>query len=96
LGANVTGTAATTAEATKLMSERLPRVALVDFHLRDGDSSGLVAELRNKGVVALVDFHLRDGDSSGLVAKLRNKGVPVIILSGCCMTKVVGNNSEIT
>jgi DNA-binding response OmpR family regulator len=71
LGANVTGTAATTAEATKLMSERLPRVALVDFHLRDGDSSGLVAELRNKGV-------------------------PVIILSGCCMTKVVGNNSEIT
>ena len=37
LGANVTGPAATTAEATKLMTERLPHVALVDFHLRGED-----------------------------------------------------------
>ena len=34
LGAQVAGPAATTAEATKLMTERLPHVALVDFHLR--------------------------------------------------------------
>ena len=45
LGAQVAGPAATTAEATKLMAERLPHVALVDFHLRGGDSSGLIAQL---------------------------------------------------
>jgi hypothetical protein len=50
LGAQVAGPAATTAEATKLMTERLPHVALVDFHLRGGDSSGLIAQLRDKGV----------------------------------------------
>ena len=54
LGANVTGPAATTAEATTLMGERLPHVALVDFHLRDGDSSGLIAQLRNKGVPVIM------------------------------------------
>ena len=43
LGAIVTGPAATTAEAAKLMTERLPQVALVDFHLRGEDSSGLIA-----------------------------------------------------
>ena len=48
LGANVTGPAATTAEATRLMNERLPHVALVDFHLRGGDSSGLIAQLVRK------------------------------------------------
>jgi CheY-like chemotaxis protein len=49
LGAQVTGPAATIAEATKLIIERLPDVAFVDFHLRGGDSSGLIAQLRNKG-----------------------------------------------
>ena len=54
LGANVTGPAATTAEATKLMNERLPHVALVDFHLRGGDSSGLIAQLRSEGVPVIM------------------------------------------
>ena len=54
LGANVTGPAATTAEATKLMTERLPHVALVDFHLRGGDSSGLIAQLRSEGVPVIM------------------------------------------
>src|SRR6476661_6624133 len=54
LGANVTGPAATTAEATKLMTERLPHVALVDFRLRGGDSSGLIAQLRNEGVPVIM------------------------------------------
>jgi CheY-like chemotaxis protein len=54
LGANVTGPAATTAEATKLMNERLPQVALVDFHLRGGDSSGLIAQLRNEGIPVIL------------------------------------------
>ena len=52
LGANVTGPAATTAEATKLMT--LPHVALVDFHLRGEDSSGLIAQLRKEGVPVIV------------------------------------------
>ena len=54
LGANVTGPAATTAEATKLMTERLPHVALVDFHLRGEDSSGLIAQLRDEGVPVIM------------------------------------------
>ena len=54
LGANVTGPAATTAEATKLMTERLPHVALVDFNLRGGDSSGLIAHLRKEGVPVIM------------------------------------------
>jgi DNA-binding response OmpR family regulator len=54
LGANVTGPAATTAEAKKLMSERLPQVALVDFHLRGEDSSRLIGQLRNEGVPVII------------------------------------------
>ena len=54
LGAQVTGPAATIAEATKLILERLPDVAFVDFHLRGGDSSGLIAQLRNKGVPVIM------------------------------------------
>ena len=54
LGATVTGPAATTAEATKLMTERLPHVALVDFHLRGGDSSCLIARLRKEGVPVIM------------------------------------------
>ena len=54
LGAQVTGPAATIAEATKLIIERLPDVAFVDFHLRGGDSSGLIAQLRKKGVPVIV------------------------------------------
>src|ERR1700730_16288601 len=54
LGAKVTGPAATTAEATKLMNERLPHVALVDFPLRGGDSSGLIGQLRSEGVPVIM------------------------------------------
>jgi CheY-like chemotaxis protein len=54
LGAQVAGPAATTAEATKLIAERLPHVALVDFHLRGEDSSGLIAQLREEGVPVIM------------------------------------------
>jgi CheY-like chemotaxis protein len=54
LGAKVTGPAATIAEATKLIIERLPRVAFVDFHLRGGDSSDLIVQLREKGVPVIM------------------------------------------
>jgi DNA-binding response OmpR family regulator len=50
-GANVAGPAATSAEATSLIGQRLPDVALVDFHLRGGEHSfGLIARLREQGV----------------------------------------------
>ena len=54
LGASVTGPAATTTEASKLITERMPHVALVDFHLRGGDSSGLIAQLRGEGVPVIM------------------------------------------
>jgi DNA-binding response OmpR family regulator len=53
-GAQVAGPAATTAEATKLMTERLPHAALVDFHLRGGVSYGLIAQLRERGVPVIM------------------------------------------
>ena len=42
------------AEATKLITARLPHVAFVDFHLRGGDSSGLISLLREKGVPVIM------------------------------------------
>ena len=36
------------------MTERLPHVALVDFHLRGEDSSGLIAQLRDEGVPVIM------------------------------------------
>jgi hypothetical protein len=39
LGASVAGPAATTAAAESLLAQRLPDVALVDFHLRGGERS---------------------------------------------------------
>jgi DNA-binding response OmpR family regulator len=50
-GANVAGPAATTAEATSLIAQHLPDVAIVDFHLKGGELSyGLIASLREQGV----------------------------------------------
>jgi CheY-like chemotaxis protein len=55
LGADVFGPAATTAEAERLLTERAPDVALVDFHLRGGDlSSDLIARLHDQGVPVIV------------------------------------------
>ena len=49
LGAEVAGPAATMAEADHLLSANTPDVALVDFHLRDGElSTGLIARLHEK------------------------------------------------
>ena len=36
------------------MTERLPHVALVDFHLRGEDSSGLIARLREEAVPVII------------------------------------------
>ena len=51
LGADVAGPAATTAEAERLLSERVPDVALVDINLRDGElAHGLIDRLDGQGV----------------------------------------------
>jgi DNA-binding response OmpR family regulator len=55
LGADVAGPAANTAEAERLLSERTPDVALVDFHLRGGELAyDLIARLHDKGVPVIV------------------------------------------
>jgi DNA-binding response OmpR family regulator len=55
LGAKVAGPATTTAEADGLLTEHLPDVALVDFHLREGErSDGLIARLHEQGVPVIM------------------------------------------
>lgn len=55
LGASVAGPAATTAAAENLLAQRLPDVALLDFHLRGGErSDGLAAQLRQYGVPVIL------------------------------------------
>jgi DNA-binding response OmpR family regulator len=53
-GTIVAGPATTAEEARKLMAERRPHVALVDFHLRDGNAYGLIARLRELGVPVIM------------------------------------------
>jgi CheY-like chemotaxis protein len=56
LGATVAGPAPTTAAAESLLvAQRLPDVALLDFHLRgDERSDGLIARLRQQGVPVIM------------------------------------------
>jgi CheY-like chemotaxis protein len=55
LGASVSGPAATTAAAESLLAQRLPDVALLDFHLRGGErSDGLIAQLHQQGVPVIL------------------------------------------
>ena len=55
LGADVAGPAATTAEAERLVAERIPDVALVDFNLRDNElADGLIDHLHDQGVRVIV------------------------------------------
>jgi DNA-binding NtrC family response regulator len=55
LGADVTGPAATSAEAERLISEHAPQVALVDISLREGEMAyGLIDRLHDQGVYVIV------------------------------------------
>jgi len=55
LGADLAGPVATTADAERLVSERRPDVALVDFSLRDGESAcDLIDHLRDQGISVIV------------------------------------------
>src|SRR5262249_16548045 len=55
LGADLAEPVATTADAKRLISERRPDVALVDFSLRDGELAyGLIDYLRDQGFSVIV------------------------------------------
>ena len=55
LGGSVSGPAATTAEAERLLAQHLPDVALVDVHLRGGEQSDLlVTRLTEQNVAVIV------------------------------------------
>jgi CheY-like chemotaxis protein len=55
LGADVAGPAATTAEAERLLFEHTVDVALLDFHLRDGELPyGLIARLHKQGIPVIM------------------------------------------
>jgi len=55
LGADVTGPAATPAEAERLLSEHAPDVAIVDFNLRGGErANGLIDRLQHQRVSVIV------------------------------------------
>jgi DNA-binding NtrC family response regulator len=54
-GAVVSGPAATTADAVRLICERTPDVALVDINLRDGEQSYcLINQLHEQGISVVV------------------------------------------
>ena len=55
LGAEVAGPAATSSEAELLISEQVPDLALVDFHLRDGElATNLIDRLYDRGITVVV------------------------------------------
>ena len=62
VGMDVSGPAATTAEARRLIAEHMPRLAVVDVNLKREMASGLIEELHDQGVsvvvVSVTRFHL--------------------------------------
>jgi len=55
LGADVTGPAATTSDAERLISEQTPDVAIIDFNLRGGElAHGLIDRLNERGIRVIV------------------------------------------
>ena len=51
---DVSGPAATTAEARRLMVEQMPLVAVVDVNLKGEMAGGLIEELHDQGVSVVV------------------------------------------
>jgi DNA-binding response OmpR family regulator len=54
VGMDVSGPAATTAEAKRLIAEHMPRLAVVDVNLKREMASGLIEELHDQGVSVVV------------------------------------------
>ena len=74
-GAIVDGPAATTADAMRLVSERIPDVAIVDINLRDGERSyELIDRLQDRGIRIVVltgygDVSLRKNKATVVLQK---------------------------
>jgi CheY-like chemotaxis protein len=75
LGADVAGPVATSAEAERLISQRIPDAAVVDIHLRKGEKSyGLIDRLHDRGIRTVVitgssDVLVRPGKVVGVLQK---------------------------
>jgi CheY-like chemotaxis protein len=75
LGADVAGPVATSAEAERLVAERVPDVALVDFNLRGGERAfGLIDRLHDQGIRVVVttgyaDIPLAPGKAAAILQK---------------------------
>ena len=54
VGMDVSGPAATTAEARRLIAEHMPHVAVVDINLKRETACGLIEELHDQGVSVVV------------------------------------------
>jgi DNA-binding response OmpR family regulator len=54
IGMDVSGPAATTAEARRLIAEHMPRLAVVDVNLKREMACGLIEELHDQGVSVVV------------------------------------------
>ena len=74
VGMDVSGPAATTAEARRLMAERMPRVAVVDVNLKREMACSLIQELHDQGVsVVVVSGYAVPPVSSDKVAAILQK-----------------------
>ena len=75
LGADVAGPVATSADAERLISQRVPDVAVVDIHLRKDDKSyGLIDRLHARGIRTVVitgfsDVSLEPGKADAVLQK---------------------------
>jgi response regulator RpfG family c-di-GMP phosphodiesterase len=65
VGMDVSGPAATTAQARRLMIEHMPRVAVVDVNLKGEMAGGLIKELHDRGVPVVVVIWLRGSSDLG-------------------------------
>src|SRR5215470_13209830 len=76
-GAVVSGPAATTAEAVRLIGERTPDVALVDINLRDGEQSYcLINQLHEQGMrVVVISGYADVSPAVGKVAAILQKPI---------------------
>jgi DNA-binding NtrC family response regulator len=77
LGADVAGPAATTADAMRMISERIPDVALVDINLRDGEQSYcLINQLHDLGIrVVVISGYADVSPAVGKVAAILQKPI---------------------
>jgi DNA-binding NtrC family response regulator len=81
-GAEVAGPVATTADATRLMSERTFEAALVDIHLRNGERAyGLIDQLHDQGIHVVVITGYADVSlEQGKVVKVLQKPIMADLL----------------